>query len=214
MVAVLPAGGGVNGLFVVLEGLDGSGTTTQAELLTGWLSERGVGAELTREPSTGPIGGLTRSVLDRRLAMDRSALALMFAADRVDHLYNETNGIVRTLRQGTWVVSDRYVLSSLAYQAAQGLSPEWLAQINSAAVVPDLTIYIDTDVSTCLDRVERRSGHGELFHEGEQLRRVETGYKQAISRGEFIGHLVTVDGNQDRGTVAKQIQGGLAELAG
>lgn len=201
------------GLFIVFEGLDGSGTTTQAELLFSWLSEHGVAAELTYEPSTGPIGGLTRSVIDGRLSVDPSALALMFAADRVDHLYNDTSSVVSTLRRGVSVVSDRYVLSSLAYQAAQGLAVDWLLQINSAAVVPDITVYIDASVRVCLERIGRRSSRDELFHGGQELKRTESAYKQVLSRGEFIGNLVTADGNQDTATVAKQIQTGLVEVA-
>lgn len=206
-------GAGDRGAFIVFEGLDGSGTTTQAALLSAWLSERGVSVERTFEPSTGPIGGLTRSVIDGRLSVEPSALALMFAADRVDHLHHPRNGIVTSLRRGTTIISDRYVLSSLAYQATQGLTIDWLLDINGHAVVPDVTIFIDTPVRVCLERIRRRSLRDEMFHDGDQLRRIESLYKEVLSHGEFLGELVTADGNQAPETVAKQIQQGLLDLA-
>jgi dTMP kinase len=201
------------GVFIVFEGLDGAGTTTQAETLASWLSEQGNQVELTGEPSTGPIGGVTRSIIDGRLSTDPSALALMFAADRVDHLYNSANGIVSLLRGGVSVISDRYVLSSLAYQAVQGMAVEWLLQINAAAVVPDVTVFIDAEVGVCLARITRRSKRDELFHSRRQLKLIESAYKRVLSHGEFIGSLVTADGNQDRDTVSKQVRTGLGELA-
>lgn len=201
------------GLFIVFEGLDGSGTTTQAAELASWLSEHGIPAESTYEPSTGPIGGLTRSVTDGRLDMEPAALALMFAGDRVDHLYNKSHGLVPLLEEGFAVISDRYVLSSLAYQAIQGLSVDWLLEINAHAIVPDVTIFLDADVHVCLQRISRRSVKTELFHEQNKLEQVERAYRNVLSRGEFIGNLVTADGTQDIPSVSKQVQEGLINLA-
>jgi dTMP kinase len=209
---VIQDGRGGRGAFIVLEGLDGAGTTTQGALLAAFLTERGANVELTREPSTGPLGGLIRSTLEGRMVLDASSLALLFAADRADHLYNKVNGVVGMLESGMTVISDRYVLSSLAYQASQGLSIDWLLGINARAIVPDVTIFVDTDVDECLARIGRRSSREELFNEREELRTIESFYRRVLSRGEFIGDLVTADGNQDPDLVAKQVRDGLADL--
>lgn len=208
--------GGQRGLFIVLEGLDGSGTTTQAGRLAAWLRAAGQAVEETCEPSTGPVGGPIRTVLDGRLSVVPAALALMFAADRVDHLH-QPDGIVETLRRGVSVVSDRYVLSSLAYQSAQGLPTDWLSQINAAAVVPDVTVYIEATVDTCLRRIGARSGRTELFHERAQLEKVDSSYRQLLAYGGHaggpVGALLGVNGEADPDSVARQIRAGLAELA-
>lgn len=198
------------GVFVVFEGLDGAGTTTQAALLAEWLTERGVRFELTHEPSTGPIGGLIRSTLEGRVVFDASSLALLFAADRADHLYNNVHGVAGMLESGTSVISDRYVLSSLAYQASQGLPLDWVAQINARAIVPDVTVFVDTSVEECLARIGRRSSREELFNQREELQAVEAIYREVLARGQSVGRLVTVDGDQDPDAVAKQVRDALS----
>lgn len=166
---------------------------------------------MTHEPSTGPIGGLIRSTLEGRVVFDASSLALLFAADRVDHLFNTVHGVASLLENGRSVVTDRYVLSSLAYQSAQGLPIEWVAQINGRAITPDVTVFLDTGVEECLARIGRRSSREELFNQREELQAIDAVYRQVLSRSEFTGRLVTVDGRQDVEAVAKQVR---EELAG
>jgi dTMP kinase len=165
---------------------------------------------LTHEPSTGPIGGLIRSTLEGRVAFDASSLALLFAADRVDHLFNTVHGVASLLENGRSVVTDRYVLSSLAYQTSQGLPMEWVAQINGRAITPDVTVFLDTGVEECLARIGRRSSREELFNQREELQAIDAVYRQVLSREEFTGKLVTVDGRQDVEAVAKQVREELA----
>jgi dTMP kinase len=198
------------GVFIVFEGLDGAGTTTQATLLAGWLAERDVRVELTHEPSTGPIGGLIRSTLEGRIVFDAASLALLFAADRVDHLYNNVHGVAGVLESGTWVISDRYVLSSMAYQTSQGLPLDWVAQVNARAIVPDVTVFVDTSVEECLARIGRRSSREELFNQREELQAIENVYREVLARDESVGRLVMVDGDQDTDAVAKQVRDALA----
>jgi len=197
------------GLFVVFEGLDGAGTTSQSTLLANWLREHDRDVELTHEPSHGPTGVMLRSVLGRRMTMDVAALALAFAADRLDHLYNDRNGLVGRLASGSWVVCDRYVLSSLAYQASQGLDPDWLVSINQHAIQPDVTVFVDAAPSVCLARIGRRSSDDELFHGHAQLGQVQESYREILRRGMFVGGLITVDGDEPMDIVAKQVRAGL-----
>src|SRR4029078_3251661 len=118
-------------LFIVLEGIDGSGTTTQLGRLGDHLTSRGRRAHTTREPSAGPVGRLLREILlgGHRLPdgapADRRAMALLFAADGRDHLRRE---IEPALAAGTDVVCDRYLLSSLAYQGEEA-ERDWVAQL-------------------------------------------------------------------------------------
>ena len=109
------------GRFFVIEGLDGAGTTTQVHLLHRRLRACRT-VHLTREPSDGPAGLQIRLVLENRVKVDPAVLAALFAADRMDHLYHEEGGILARLARGSDVITDRYYLSSLAYQ---GMNQDW-----------------------------------------------------------------------------------------
>lgn len=194
------------GLFIVIEGLDGSGISTQIAVLRGWLSGRGITVEGTKEPSRGPFGAVIRQAIEGRLTLDDRTLALAFAADRVDHLYNPVNGIRQHLASGRWVISDRYVLSSLAYQGAAGLDPEWLLEINAFALEPDVTIFIDTPPDICIQRIHQRSSSLELYDDVQQLREIHRLYGTWLARGRLTGHLVTVNGSQNEGDVSRDLQ--------
>ena len=141
-------------IFVVLEGIDGSGTTTQLPRLVAHLGARGRAAVATREPSTGPVGQLLRQVLagQHRLtdgaAFDGRAMALLFAADRRDHLCRE---IEPALAAGSDVVSDRYLLSSLAYQAEEA-ERDWVAGLARGVRRADLTLLLDVPIPVAAAR--------------------------------------------------------------
>jgi dTMP kinase len=184
------------GRFVVLEGLDGAGTTTQAErLATALRARRGVPVELTKEPTNGPLGAVLRQAIEGRVRLDAVALALAFAADRADHLFNPVNGVVAALDAGRWVVCDRYVLSSLAYNRSGAISREWLTELNRHAIAPDLTVFLDVDPELSLRRIGGRSSTEELFHSREQLVAVDRNYRDLIAAGDVRGPLARVDGS-------------------
>ena len=141
-------------LFIVLEGIDGSGTTTQLGLLERHLAARGRRVLATREPSQGPVGRLLREILlgghlhPDGSPVDGLAMALLFAADRRDHLRRE---IEPALTAGYDVVSDRYLLSSLAYQA-QEAERDWVATLARDVRRPDLTLLLDLPSETAAAR--------------------------------------------------------------
>jgi len=191
----------VRGRFIVFEGLDGAGTTTQVARLASWLRERAIDVEVTKEPSNGPIGAVLRQAIEGRVALDPAAIALAFAADRADHLFNPVNGVVRSLEAGRWVVSDRYVLSSLAYQDDGTADPAWLREINARALEPDLTIFVDTPVEECRRRLAARSSHAELFDDA--LQRTHASYERLLA--EVTSPLVRIDGRGDVDAVAGAI---------
>ena len=174
--------------FIVLEGIDGAGTTTQAERLAEWLRSLGKGVVLTREPTDGPIGRLLRTALGGaltdaeggRVELDWAAMALLFAADRLDHIRRE---IEPALSRGDVVISDRYDLSSLVYQSAtcpEGESASaWLAQLNLRARRPDLTLVLDIPPEIAEERRKARAEAPEIFEEAALQRRLAGFYKRA-----------------------------------
>lgn len=170
------------GRFIVIEGLDGAGTTTQARLLHNWLSKATGVAYLTQEPSRGPAGAQIRSILTGRLKVDRQTLALLFATDRLDHLYCQNNGIAHRLASGWHVVCDRYYLSSLAYQSLD-VEKRWIYKLNYRCIHPDLTIFLDVPVETCIQRITAGRGfHYELFESYEALLEVAEHYQEVVAR--------------------------------
>ena len=177
------------GLFVVVEGIDGSGSTTHAKLLAKAIKSRGPEVVLTCEPSTGPICSLIRQVLQRRLFVPDatgprnfawSTMALLFAADRMDHL---DSTVAPALRAGSVVISDRYDLSSLAYQsltAHNGAdSIPWIRELNTQALRPDVTIVIDVPAEVAEERRRARGGVEEMFDARELQARLATVYARA-----------------------------------
>ncbi len=182
------------GRFIVFEGLDGAGSTTQLNLLAAWLDGQGIAVELTREPSSGPIGSVVRQALEKRVVLDQTTLALAFAADRADHLHNPQHGVLARVQSGRWVLSDRYVLSSLAYQCSEANDRDWLATINRSAPPPDLTVFVDTPVEQCLDRLRKRSTTRDLFEDEAELRRVDANYRAILGHAALTGPVLAIDG--------------------
>lgn len=189
------------GRFIVFEGLDGSGTSTQVYRLRDFLLSQNVTVEVGKEPTNGPIGAAIRLAIEGRVSVDPRTLALAFAADRADHLYNSYNGILPALEGGKWVISDRYALSSLAYQSVDIDELQWLMEINRFVIRPDLTVFIDTPVEVCGERILRRSSHFELFHSKDKLERVWRNFLKVVSFEQFVGTLVIADGSGDAETV-------------
>jgi len=181
------------GLFVVLEGLDGAGTTTQTQRLAIWLKSRGRAVHLTAEPSRGPVGTQVRHVLSGRLRgaggrdFDPRALALLFAADRLDHWESE---IDPRLDEGCDVISDRYVLSSLAYQAVSTGDAPWVAAINSMAPAADLTVFLRVAPAVALRRRYAASSEREIFEFPEFQRKVHRAYVRALAGMVDVGERV------------------------
>jgi dTMP kinase len=202
------------GAFIVVEGLDGSGISTQIARLRRWLANRGVTVEVTKEPSPGPLGAVIRQAIEGRIALDEKVLALAFAADRLDHLENHVKGIRQHLDAGRWVICDRYVLSSLAYQGAADVDRDWLLAINRFALEPDVTIFIETPAEVCAERIELRSSSLELYHDVRQLEKVQQVYRQALADGRLTGSLIRVNGHQKEEAVFRELEAGFERWLG
>ena len=139
-------------LFIALDGIDGSGTSTHTQLLKGFLESKGLKVHLTREPSDSDIGKLIRKYLKNK-DIPPTTDALLFAADRDLHYKNE---IKTKLEQGYIVISDRYLESSIVYQSVQSdeVSVDWVKEINKFVDLPDITIILDIDPKISLARKE------------------------------------------------------------
>ena len=211
------------GRFLVLEGLDGAGTTTQAQRLAAWMRERGRRVHVTAEPSGGPVGALVRQVLTRRVAgapevageatgFDPSALALLFAADRLDHVSVE---IAPRLAGGWDVLSDRFTLSSLAYQALTCADPSWVEAINRRALVPDATLFLEVSAATALRRRFAASGQREIYEVPAFQRKVARSYRTGIARLREMGQRVEiVDGERPVEEVTAELARKVEEILG
>jgi dTMP kinase len=163
--------------FVVLEGLDGSGTTTQLELLRRRFDSSGLSGWFTCEPSDGFIGRSIRRVLGKEVTLDPRSLALLFAADRNEHLYGQ-GGIVEHLDRVDYVVSDRYLFSSLAYQS-QFSGFEYVSRINEPFPLPEFLIFLDLDPEICQERMNGRKSR-DIFEEIEEQKGFLAWYKRGI----------------------------------
>lgn len=184
------------GRFIVFEGLDGAGTSTQVYRLRDFLLDKKIPAEVMREPTNGPLGGVIRLAIEGRVSLHPTALALAFAADRADHIFNSHSGIMQALKDNRWVISDRYVLSSLAYQGAEIEDIDWLIQLNRFVITPDLTIFIDTPVEICDQRLAIRSSHFELFHSKDKLLKVSANFAKVMFREKLTGKVIVADGTK------------------
>ena len=189
--------------FVVLEGLDGAGTTTQLGLLQQALQRRGERCLATREPTGGPIGKLIRAVLRGELQMTPCTLALLFAADRSEHLY-ASGGIVPALQAGGYVASDRYLSSSLVYQSLE-CSADYVTTLNARFPLPRHLIFIDTPPEQCQQRIAARQRR-ELFEELRLQQRLRGRYLAVLRQFADYGVTVrNVDGSGSRGAVFARV---------
>jgi dTMP kinase len=206
------------GKFIVLEGLDGAGTTTQAARLHETLSSRGMIGHLTREPTDGPVGRLIRAALSGELAPDDSGegtllpenvLCLLFAADRIHH----SGEIERYLSAGTHVISDRYVHSSIAYQALDpAISAERVIAVNQGIAIPDVTFFLRVPVDECLRRLESRGGTQTVYEKRDLLVAVEKNYDESLEAYErHFGPVVEIDGTRDIDNVHSAILGNVGK---
>jgi dTMP kinase len=176
---------GSKGRFVVLEGIDGAGTTTHVGRLAERLRSMRVPVRATREPSDGPVGTLVRQVLTGRMVVPGgrapgwATMALLFAADRMDHVESEIDPFIA---EGGVVLSDRYDASSLAYQSVSSgavakEAVEWIRTLNRYVRRPDLTIVLDLSPETASERRLRRGEPAQLYEQNEVQRALAAFYK-------------------------------------
>ncbi len=169
--------------FAAIEGLDGSGTTTQRNLLHQKCVNEGVPCFSTSEPTGNSIGCLIRTILSGETTVTPDTLAYLFAADRNEHLYGGNDSIVSRLQRGEFVFTDRYLFSSFAYQSIDS-DYALVFALNDTFPLPETLLYIEVSPETAVERSDGRTRDGksrqEIFENIEFQRKVRTGYERAI----------------------------------
>lgn len=192
------------GKFIVIEGIDGSGKSTQVKKIKDMFFDMDLPVHITRECTDNPIGKLLRDLyLPGKRKCDERVINMLYAADRLDHITNEENGMLHYLENGVNVVSDRYYLSSLAYDTYSyvGTSDYYPAlrdianrnRVNMDLLTPDVTIYIDVYPEVASERIQKARGNEEItiYENLDKLNKIYKSYKLAIDflhqdRGENI----------------------------
>lgn len=196
------------GLFIIFEGLDGSGKSTQISLLTRYLEATGCQVQHTAEPTELPTGKLLREALGGAGNTDPAYLAGLFLADRVAHNTDPEQGIIQLLNQGISVISDRYYYSSFAYQGMD-TDLDWVLDMNLNSPVvckPDLCIFLDVDYRTCKERIDSRQGRLEIFEKDlETLARIRDKFFEVFRLLESTENIKIVNADRPPEEIAREI---------
>jgi dTMP kinase len=197
--------------FIVFEGGDGSGTSTQLSILSDRFKNLKKPVFFpTFEPTDGQIGKLIRTALKKEIFLKPETFAMLFAADRNEHLYG-SDGILTHINRGELVVSDRYVLSSLVYQGIE-CGDIFPSLLNSNFPAPELTFFLDIDPEIALKRMKERDSF-ELYEYQEFQEKVRQKYKSLlIQYGENGTRVEIIDASKTAVEVAEQVWSILSEM--
>ncbi len=187
------------GKFIVIEGLDGSGSSTQIFRVADFLKENGKKIHITKEPTNNLIGGLIRGQLSGDWKSSPECLQLLFAADRAHHLEKE---IIPLLKKGITVISDRYFFSTVAFGSAEIKDRKWLININDRFIFPDLTILIKVSPEICIKRMRESRFRVELFEERKKLEKTWKGYEKLAKE---FDNIKIVDGEKSIQEISYEI---------
>lgn len=196
------------GWFIVIEGIDGSGKSTQVKGLQEFITNLGYLCTTVAEPTKYATGGLVRDALSGMTKRSQSELLSLFYADRVCHCENPVDGIKKLLEQNYIVLADRYYLSTCAYQGMD-LGWEWILDMhlkNPAIIQPDITFLIKTPIKTAMSRINKARTSTEIFEKEEYLTKINDLYLEIFNKLSKedkdhnyvdITDLVTIDGTID-----------------
>ncbi|MCD6412210.1 dTMP kinase [bacterium] len=189
------------GKFIVFEGLDGSGQTTQATLLKDFLEKEGKKVLLTKEPTkNSPFAKKIEKILEKKEKISPFKLQKLFALDRAWHLEKE---IIPALKKGKIVISDRYFFSSFAYGASEGLSLKNLIKLNQKFLLPDLTLILKVSPKKCIQRIKKRGEKITLFEKEKKLKKV-WGFYQKFPK--MFEKVKLIDGEEEIKKVFQKVK--------
>ena len=183
------------GRFIVFEGIDGAGKTTQINLLANYLREQGRAVYCTAEPTESVSGGLLRDALSGVSRRTVCEMAAMFVFDRINHNVNPVNGIQKMLADGFDVICDRYYYSSLAYQGS-GTDPEWVGNMNlncPEIMRPDVCIFLDLTPEQSMARINRGRATQEIYENEEKLTQVRNQFYRVFEDLKDRDHIQVVN---------------------
>jgi len=193
-------------VFVAIEGLDGSGLSTQSQLVTSMLRLQGYEAFVTKEPTNNVVGGLIRGSLTGVTSMPPDALQLLFAADRAHHLNRE---LLPLLKDGNIIISDRYFWTSVAYGGLY-LDRGWLLDINRNFLLPDKSIFLDISPKKAIMRLKKDRFELELYEGEKKFSQIRQNYLWLFKK--FKDHFVIIDAHRDRQEIAHDIVSEIQKL--
>ena len=189
------------GKFIVFDGLDGSGQSTQASKLFDFLNSSETkhkfghtGVHLTKEPTSSLIGGLIRGQLTYDWKSSQECLQLLFSADRAHHLEKE---IIPLLERGVIVISDRYFFSTIAYGSLDIEDRDWLLNLNKNFLLPDITFLLEVSPKVCIERIQRTRYGITLFEQEEKLRKIWENFERLSEEFENV-YVINGEGPVDK----------------
>jgi dTMP kinase len=188
------------GKFIVFDSLDGAGNSTQVKLLADYLNKIGKRTHITKEPTSGLIGGLIKSQLTHDWKSSQICLQLLFSADRAYHLEKE---IVPLLKKGINVISDRYFFSTMAYGNLEINDLDWLIEINKKFILPDLTFFLKVSPKICIERIKKDRFEITLFEKEKVLEKVWQNYEILAKK---FQNIFLIDGERSVKEISKEIQ--------
>ncbi len=203
-----------SGKFIVFEGIDGSGKSTQMKLLAKKLEEKGVKTRLTLEPTYGLVGGTLHEILSGKIKADPKVTAALFVADRLDHLTNENDGVLKSLENGETVICDRYYFSSYAYQSTE-VPSEWVVEANKLCadtLRPDVTIFIDISPQVAMERILANRDTVEIYETEEKLTKIRDSYFAAFEKMKTTENVKIINGERTVEEIAEDIEKYILEL--
>ena len=203
----------MRGRFIVFEGIDGAGKTTQIELLEKRLRKAGRLVYRTAEPTESVTGGLLRDALSGVSRRSACEMAALFTLDRIFHNVNPVNGIRKMLEDGYDVISDRYYYSSMAYQGSD-TDVAWVRDMNlncPEILRPDLCIFLDLTPEESMERIGRRQGTQEIYETVEKLTAVREKFFRVFEELKDTDRICVVNAARYIDQIHKEIVG-LLEL--
>jgi dTMP kinase len=194
-------------LFIAFEGIDGSGKSTQLKLLAERLKAEGHKVYTTFEPTDSPIGKMIRDIFSHKMEADHRVIAGLFVADRLHHLLNKTDGILKKLEEGYTVITDRYYFSSYAYHGTH-MDMDWVIDANSQSanlLRPDLNVYIDISPEISMSRITKGRSSLELYETIENQKNVRDRYLEAFDKLKEVEKIKFIDGNRAENEISEDI---------
>lgn len=194
-------------LFIAFEGIDGSGKSTQVRLLSDRLMQEGQKVYTTFEPTNSRIGSMIRDIFSHRMAADHRTIAGLFVADRLDHLLDADTGMLKMLKDGFHVITDRYYFSSYAYHGTH-MSMDWVIDANAMSadlLRPDMNIYIDVAPEVSMERIRQARESVEMYETLENLKAVRNKYMEAFEKLSGVEKVCMIDGNRDQQAIAEDV---------
>lgn len=193
--------------FIAFEGLDGSGKSTQIKPLAENLKAKGFNVYTTAEPTNNRIGLMIKDIFKHKMEADHRTIAALYAADRLEHVLNKTDGILKKLKEGYTVITDRYYFSSYAYHGTH-MDMDWVIEMNSLVadlLRPDLNVFIDVPIDVCVKRLNQGRNLTELYEDEENLNHVRKKYFEAFEKLKERENVFIADGDRPADLISQDI---------